>query len=64
MADDVKETVSETSTPTDNVEQSQQIPAEGSGEQTELLAKLDVVQQTLDTLQQIEYDEITIEEPE
>lgn len=48
MAEDVRET----STPTDNVEQSQQIPAEGSGEQTELLAKLDAVQKALADLQQ------------
>ncbi len=52
MAEDVRETVNETSTPTDNVEQSQQIPAEGSGEQTELLAKLDAVQKALADLQQ------------
>lgn len=58
MAEDVRETVSETSTPTDNVEQSQQIPAEGSGEQTELLAKLDAVQQALAVLQQTFDDKI------
>ena len=58
MAEDVKETVSETSTPTDNVEQSQQIPVEGSGEQTELLAKLDAVQKALADLQQTFDDKI------
>lgn len=58
MAEDVRETVSETSTPTDNVEQSQQIPVEGSGEQAELLTKLDAVQQALATLQQSFDDKI------
>lgn len=58
MAEDVRETVNETSTPTDNVEQSQQIPADGSGEQTELLAKLDAVQKALADLQQTFDDKI------
>lgn len=58
MAEDVRETVNETSTPTANVEQSQQIPADGSGEQTELLAKLDAVQKALADLQQTFDDKI------
>ena len=58
MADDVRETVAENATPAEEVAEPKHASAEAPVEQTELLAKLDAVQQALATLQQSFDDKI------